>query len=75
MAVTIRRDGVGADAWVSIYHSARALWIARTAPLLAFWALLTRVVHDIRAGHAPPDEIFAGWFLSIGALVLVGAFI
>jgi hypothetical protein len=76
LALTIRRDGVGADAKVSICHTARDVWVGRQVPVLAVWPfILTRVMHDIRTGHAPTEEKVAAGFFSIGAVALLALFI
>jgi len=76
LALTIQRDGVGSDTVVSICHSARAVWLARDAPVLAGWAfILTWLMHDIRAGRAHPEEVFMTRSLSVLFLALLAHFI
>ncbi len=75
MAVTIQRDG-GSDSVVSIRHSARAMWLARDAPVIVGWALvLNWLLHAIRAGRARPEEVLMTRLLSVVFLVPLAHFI
>jgi hypothetical protein len=62
---------------VSIYHSARAVWLARVAPVLACRAFgLNWLMHDIRAERAhPPEEMFMTRLFTVLFLGVLAHFI